>query len=481
MSFVRRSVRINNENEVPADLPASRPGKRQILQDAGNVEKRPRLTKTESSTTAAGARRTALGDVTNRRTALGNVTTRRTALGDVTNRINIKKESMSFMSSSVANAGALAKKKIIASKRSLSTVNVGGRTTTNANASKRDFSNVNLSSRATSSTTSLSTRSSSILSRMSRPLSATTPVASKLDSMGLMDKASPMVDVLPPKAGQEEHDIDSEDKNDPTMCWQYAEDITKYQLEIEKKRKISSSYMARQSDITSKMRAILVDWLVDVHYKYGLLPQTLHIAVLLIDRYLEKDLSVKRQRLQLVGVAAMFIASKYEEIYPPEAEDFVKITDNAYSREEVFQMEAKMLATLGYRVTFPTAFQFMKRFLKASRTCDDRVEHFAHYVIDRSLQEYKLIKYLPSTIAASAVHIARTQTGDFPAWSSTLEHHSSYTEHSLDPCIADLKEILWNTQNNVGKMSKLTAARRKFGKERFMAVAVEPLVFGKST
>lgn len=101
---------------------------------------------------------------------------------------------------------------------------------------------------------------------------------------------------------------------------------------LQMKRKTSSSYMARQSDITSKMRAILVDWLVDVHYKYGLLPQTLHIAVLLIDQYLEKNLSVKRQRLQLVGVAAMFIASKYEEIYPPEAEDFVKITDNAYSR-----------------------------------------------------------------------------------------------------------------------------------------------------
>lgn len=187
---------------------------------------------------------------------------------------------------------------------------------------------------------------------------------------------------------------------------------------LQKKRKPSSSYMTRQSDVNPKMRAILVDWLVDVHYKYGLMPQTLHIAVLLIDHYLDKNLSVERQRLQLVGISAMFIASKYEEIYPPEAEDFVKITDNAYTRDEVFQMEAKMLATIGYRVTFPTAFQFVKRFLKASRTCDDRVEHFAHYAIDRSLQEYKLLKYLPSTIAASAVHISRTQMRDFPAWVS---------------------------------------------------------------
>lgn len=150
--------------------------------------------------------------------------------------LQIKKESMSSMSSSVANAGALAKKKVIASKRSLSNVNAGSRVVSNANASKRNFSNVNLSSRASSTTSSLSTHSSSIISRMSRPLPATTPVATKLDSMGLMDKTSPMVDIVPTKHEAKDHDIDSEDKNDPTACWQYAEDITKYQLEVEVSR-----------------------------------------------------------------------------------------------------------------------------------------------------------------------------------------------------------------------------------------------------
>ncbi|OWZ18940.1 Cyclin B [Phytophthora megakarya] len=471
MSFVRRSVRINNENELPEGLTTSRPGKRHILrdaQDAGNPEKRPRFMKSERSTVTAGPRRTALGDVTNRRAALG----------DVTNRINIKKASVSSIKTSVPNAGALAKKKVIASKRSLS--NVSTRTLSSSDVSQRNFGHVNLSTRhsnSTSSTATLSSRpSSSIISRMSRPLPPTTPV---LGSLGLKDKTSPMVDIIQ-SISEEDIDIDSEDRNDPTACWQYAEDITNYHLEIEKKRKISSSYMTRQSDINPKMRSILVDWLVDVHYKYGLLPQTLHIAVLLLDHFLENCLTVERQRLQLVGVSAMFIAAKYEEIYPPEAEDFVKITDNAYTREDIFQMEAKMLAAVSYRVTFPTAFQFMKRFVKASRTCDDRVEHFAHYIIDRSLQEYKLIKYLPSTIAASAVHIARTQMRDIPAWSSTLEHHSTYNERSLTPCIDELKEMIWNTYHNVGKMAKLSAARRKFSKERFMAVAAQPLGFTKS-
>ncbi|RLN88013.1 hypothetical protein BBJ28_00003866 [Nothophytophthora sp. Chile5] len=393
------------------------------MHEIGKAEKRPRFTKSQVTTTAAP---------------------RRAVLGDVTNRISIKKSSVSSMgstNSSMSAAGALAKKKYLVNKRSINNVNVS--------------------------------------SRSIRPLSATTPAVNTLSSLGFLEKPKPVVHV-PLPTPKESHDIDSVDKHDPTMCWQYAEDITKYHLETEKARKPSSSYMSRQSDINSKMRAILVDWLVDVHCKYGLQAQTLHIAVHLIDRHLERNLTVRRQRLQLVGVAALFIASKYEEIYPPEAEDFVKITDNAYTREEVFKMESELLASVGYRVTFPTGFQFMTRFLKASRTTDDRVEHFAHYIVDRSLQEYKLIKYMPSTIAASAVHIARTQMRDLPAWSSTLEYHSSYKERSLEVCIEDLKEMLWNAQNGVGKMSKLTAVRRKFSKERFMSVSSHPLVLDNS-
>lgn len=189
--------------------------------------------------------------------------------------------------------------------------------------------------------------------------------------------------------------------------------------------------MSRQSDVNSKMRSILIDWLVDVHFKYDLHPQTLHIAVHLIDRHLEKALSLPRQKLQLVGVTALFIASKYEEIYPPEAGDYVKITDNAYTKEELFAMEIDMLMSVGYRVTFPTAYQFIKRFIKASRTCDDRVEHYAHFIIDRALQEYKLIKYAPSRIASAAVHIARTQMNDLPAWVCHYDMNKSHITNCI--------------------------------------------------
>lgn len=100
--------------------------------------------------------------------------------------------------------------------------------------------------------------------------------------------------------------------------------------------------MERQEDINEKMRAILIDWLIEVHLKFKLVPESLYLTVNLIDRYLERE-QVNRQKLQLVGVTAMLIACKYEEIYPPIVKDFVYITDNAYTKEEILAMERKML------------------------------------------------------------------------------------------------------------------------------------------
>lgn len=93
----------------------------------------------------------------------------------------------------------------------------------------------------------------------------------------------------------------------------------------------SPTYMQRQEDINEKMRAILIDWIIEVHLKFKLLPETLFLTVNLIDRYLEQ-VQIRRTNLQLVGVTAMLIATKYEEIYGPVVDDFVYITDNAYTK-----------------------------------------------------------------------------------------------------------------------------------------------------
>lgn len=122
------------------------------------------------------------------------------------------------------------------------------------------------------------------------------------------------------------------------------------------------NYMDYQYQINSGMRAMLIDWIVEVHRKFNMLPETLFLTVNLIDRFLSTT-QIKRSDLQLVGVTAMVIASKYEEIYPPVVNDFVYFTDNAYTRERVLEMEEKMLMTLQFGIHTVSPYRFFERFV----------------------------------------------------------------------------------------------------------------------
>ena len=113
------------------------------------------------------------------------------------------------------------------------------------------------------------------------------------------------------------------------------------------------------------MRGILVDWLVEVHLKFKLMPETLHLTANLIDRFLASR-NVSRKRLQLVGVTAMLVASKYEEIWAPEVRDFVYISDKAYDKGQILAMERDMLRALRYDLTLPTSYQYLARLLKVN-------------------------------------------------------------------------------------------------------------------
>ena len=139
-------------------------------------------------------------------------------------------------------------------------------------------------------------------------------------------------------------DIDSDDRMDQFCVTEYTQEIYAYLRECETRSLVDHDYMSRQNDINPKMRVILNDWLVEVHLKFKLRQETLYLCFQLIDRFLEHT-QVRRQKLQLVGVTGLMLASKYEEIYPPEVRDYVYICDNAYTRDEILKME-QVLPTL---------------------------------------------------------------------------------------------------------------------------------------
>lgn len=218
-----------------------------------------------------------------------------------------------------------------------------------------------------------------------------------------------------------------------------------------------------QTDINEKMRAILIDWLVEVHLKFKLLPDTLFQTVNIIDRFLEK-VQVCRQKLQLVGVAAMFIACKYEEIYAPEVRDFVYVTDQAYTKEEIFAMEGKILSVLEFNITFPTSFRFLERMTALSKY-EERNTMLARYLIELALVEHKMIKYAPSLLAAGAIYLVNKirKRDPFPP---VIAKTSKRNVQDVKNCAKDLCLLLRNIET-----CSLQAVRRKFTSPKFCEVA----------
>ena len=135
---------------------------------------------------------------------------------------------------------------------------------------------------------------------------------------------------------------------------------------MEKVQNVKADYLGDQTEILPKMRAVLIDWLIGVHLQFHLLQETLYTTVAILDRYLQHDVKkISRSKLQLVGVASMLIAAKYEEIYAPEVKDFVYITDRAYTERDILKMEIRVLSVLNFNLGRPLPLHFLRRASKA--------------------------------------------------------------------------------------------------------------------
>ncbi|XP_072290466.1 cyclin-A2 [Eucyclogobius newberryi] len=237
--------------------------------------------------------------------------------------------------------------------------------------------------------------------------------------------------------------VDGEEKSvNVNEVLEYAAEIHTHLREMEVKTRPKAGYMKKQPDITISMRSILVDWLVEVGEEYKLQNETLYLAVNYIDRFLS-SMSVLRGKLQLVGTAAMLLASKFEEIYPPEVAEFVYITDDTYTRKQVLRMEHMVLKVLSFNLAAPTINQFLTQYV-LTHSVGKQVESLAMYLGELSLIDSDpCLKYLPSQTAAAAYILAnRTVTGG--SWPKALMEMSGYSLEELLPCVEDLYKIYLN-------------------------------------
>ncbi|XP_057527417.1 G2/mitotic-specific cyclin S13-7-like isoform X1 [Amaranthus tricolor] len=260
--------------------------------------------------------------------------------------------------------------------------------------------------------------------------------------------------------------IDEGSLEDELAVVEYVEVIYKFYKMAEDENRLID-YMGSQPDINDKMRSILVDWLIEVHYKFELRKETLYLTINIIDRFLSM-MVVPRKELQLVGIASMLLACKYEEIWAPEVNDFVHIADKAYVREQVLAMEKVILEKLEWYLTVPTPYMFLTRYIKASIPADSEMESMVYFYAELGIMNYSTtIKYPPSILAASSVYAARCTLNSSPSWTETLKHYTGHSASQLMECARLLVSF-----HVAAPESKLRAVYKKFSKPENGTVAL---------
>ena len=158
-----------------------------------------------------------------------------------------------------------------------------------------------------------------------------------------------------------------------------------------------------QKEINEHMRSILIDWLIDVHYKFGFTDETLYMTVLIIDRYISYK-PIQKAKFQLLGITALLLSCKHEEIVLPKIEDFIYITDNAYKKTDVFDMENDILDVLNFSLLFPSPIKFYE-YLALKFNFDKKKFLTGKYLMESFMVDLKYVKYRASVIAAACVYI----------------------------------------------------------------------------
>ncbi len=135
-------------------------------------------------------------------------------------------------------------------------------------------------------------------------------------------------------------------------------------------------------------------------------PETLYVCIGIIDKYFQVVPAIPKKKMQVLGVTALHIAGKYEEIYPPELKHIIQVTgDKTLIKEDVVKMEFDIITALDFDFTYPSSLRFMERLARVAQV-NEKTQMLAQYFCDTSLLDCTLMKEKPSRVAAIAMYAA---------------------------------------------------------------------------
>lgn len=260
-------------------------------------------------------------------------------------------------------------------------------------------------------------------------------------------------------------DIDCDDAYDPHLCSQYAKDIYHYMFSLETKWPIRAFFLSSQVTVTANIRARVVNWLVEVHAYYALVPETLFLTVYLMDRYLQKHV-VDKSKMLLLSVSSLFVASKFEETGGPLLEDLMYLTDYSCKATEVLVMEKDILRAVDWSLGRPSPLHFLRRNCKATETSSPE-ENTAVFLLELGLTDYHMASVVPSKQAAAALHCALQLHGrPVDCWDEKMVYYSGHSKKSLRCVVQRMAGLMLDAPN-----SQYKAVYEKFKDSRYDRVA----------
>ena len=239
---------------------------------------------------------------------------------------------------------------------------------------------------------------------------------------------------------------DIEDEQwDTSMVAEYGDEIFDYMREMEQRMSPNPFYMEMQAEIQWSMRGVLIDWVVQVHQRFNLLPETLFLTINYIDRFLSCKV-VSLGKLQLVGATAIFVASKYEEVNCPTIAEIIYMVDNGYTADELLKAERFMLSMLQFELGWPGPMSFLRRISKAD-DYDLETRTLAKYFLEVTIMDERFVGCKPSFLAAGAHCMARLmlRKGD---WSKAHVYYSNYTFRQLHKLLWAMLECCQDAQKH---------------------------------
>ncbi|KAK4219467.1 cyclin-like protein [Rhypophila decipiens] len=258
-------------------------------------------------------------------------------------------------------------------------------------------------------------------------------LAPKVTSVVLQELEAARLYVLANVTEEEEQ----EEQWDTSLVAEYGEEIFVYMRQLETQYLPNPYYMDIQTEIQWSMRSVLMDWVVQVHTRFHLLPETLFLTVNYIDRFLSVKV-VSLAKLQLVGATAVLIAAKVEEVTCPSVQEIVYMVDKGFTCDEILKAERFMLSMLQFEMNWPGPMSFLRRISKGDEY-DLETRTLAKYFLEVTIMDERFVGSPASYLAAGAHCLSRMilNKGD---WTPAHVHWSGYTLGQLRPLIMTIFE-----------------------------------------